>query len=69
MWGRSLQYSYNVALTVFKLDGVWQAEETPAVETLEAADRFLSGSGPQTIDDATAAELIAAGIGTCTQLT
>lgn len=68
--GRSLVYSYDVSLTVYKTGGQWVAEETPPNEVLEAADRFLAAGGrPQTIDDATAAELIAAGIGTCTLLT
>lgn len=67
--GRALRYSYQVSYTVYKLAGVWTAEETPAAETLLAADRFLaSGGRPQTIDDETAAELIAAGIGTCSLL-
>lgn len=62
----SLTYSYNVYLTVYKTAGVWQAAETPANETLVAADRYLAvGGRAQIIDDATAAELISAGVGTC----
>lgn len=68
--GRSLRYSYNVSLTVYKTGGQWVAEETPSSDVLAAADRLLAVSGrPQTIDDATAAELIAAGVGTCSPLT
>lgn len=70
LWGKSLRYSYPVSLTVYKTGGQWVAVETPATEVLLAADRILAVSGrPQTIDDATAAELIAAGVGTCTQIT
>lgn len=62
----SLTYSYNVYLTVFKAAGVWQAAETPPDATLAAADRYLAvGGRAQIIDDATAAELISAGVGTC----
>lgn len=65
----ALRYSYPVALTVFRVAGHWVAEETPAAETLLAADRSLATGGrPQTIDDATAAELIADGVGTCSPL-
>lgn len=67
--GQSLRYSYQVSLTVYKTAGHWVAVETPATETLLAADRFLAvGGRPQTVDDATAAELIADGIGTCSLL-
>lgn len=68
--GRSLRYSFQVSLTALKVAGVWTAVETPSTEQLLAADRFLAVSGrPQTIDDATAAELIADGVGTCSLLT
>jgi hypothetical protein len=63
----ALRYSYPVSYTVWK-DPVlgWQAAETPATETLEAATQLLAVSGrPQLVDDATATELISAGIGTC----
>lgn len=67
--GRALVYSYQVSLTVYKTGGQWVAEETPPDEVLVAADRFLAVSGrEQVIDDETAAELIAAGIGTCSFL-
>lgn len=68
--GRALRYSYQVSLTVYKTGGHWVAEETPASETLLAAERILAVSGrPQTIDSATALELIADGVGTCSPLT
>lgn len=68
--GRSLMYGYDVSETVWKdANGVWQSQLTPATETLNAASRLLAVSGrPQIIDDATAAELIAAGIGTCSSI-
>lgn len=68
--GRSLRYSYPVSLSVYKTGGHWVAEETPSNETLLAAERFLAlGGRPQTVDDETAAELIADGVGTCSPLT
>lgn len=68
--GRSLVYGFQVSLTVYKTGGHWVAEETPANEVLLAADRVLAvGGRSQTIDDATAAELIADGVGTCSPLT
>lgn len=68
--GQALTYSYNVSLTVYKTGGHWVAVETPANETLLAADRLLAvGGRQQTVDDATAAELIADGVGTCSPLT
>lgn len=62
----SLRYSYPVSETVWKdAGGVWRHQETPGPDLLAAATRLLSVSGrPEIVDDATAAELTAAGIGT-----
>lgn len=63
--GRSLTYSFEVTYTVWKdVDGVWHSMETPPAETLSAASVALAGR-PQIISDSLAAELIAAGVGTC----
>lgn len=63
---RSLIYSYPVSETVWKdQNGVWQHQETPPMDLLLVATQLLSVSGrPQEVDAETAAELIAAGIGT-----
>lgn len=67
--GRSLRYKYPVSLTVFKVGGAWVAQETPSQDQLNAAQVVLAVSGrPSIITDAQAAELIAAGIGTCVHL-
>ena len=64
----SLRVTYPVSETVWKdSNGVWRHAQTPSDDTLAAATHLLAVSGrPQIIDDSTAAELIAAGIGTCT---
>lgn len=65
----SLRYSFPVSSTVWKdTDGVWHAQETPPAETLAAASVRLAGT-PQIVSDALAAELISAGVGTCTHIT
>lgn len=65
--GRSLQYSYPVSQTVWKdVDDVWHVASTPSWEDLTAA--LIYFTGPAVVDDGTAAELISAGIGTCTPL-
>lgn len=71
MHGRALVYGYTVSETVWKdANGVWHSQLTPPTETLNAASELLAVSGrPQIVDDTTAADLIAAGIGTCTQIT
>lgn len=67
--GRSLRYSYPVSFTVWKKNGVWFAEQTPATEILEAADVILAASGrPQIVNAALAAELATAGVGTITPI-
>lgn len=67
--GRSLRYNFPVSLTVFKVGGAWVAVETPSQDQLNAATKVLAVSGrPSLIDDATAAELITAGIGTCVHI-
>lgn len=63
--GKSLVYKTYISLTVYKINGVWVAEETPADDTLQLADQLLAVSGrPQIVDADLANELIAAGIGT-----
>jgi len=66
MLAGSLRYSYPVSFTVWKDEnGVWRAQETPAPTALAAATRLLAVSGrPQIVDDQTANELLAAGVGT-----
>jgi len=65
----SLRYSYPVSETVWKdANGVWQHQETPPGEVLDAASVLLAVSGrPQVVSAAIAAELQAAGIGTITE--
>lgn len=66
--GRSLQYSYKVSKTAWKdAANVWHQDQTPASEDLVAAKVFYTS--PAVVDNTTAAELIAAGIGTCTLIT
>lgn len=62
----ALRYSYQVSQTVWKdADGVWHSEETPAGDLLLTAQRILAyGGRPQLVDQETADELTAAGIGT-----
>ena len=64
---RSLCVRYPVSETVWKdANGVWQHVECPNETDLAGALELLAVSGrPQIIPDTTAAELIAAGIGTC----
>lgn len=64
----ALRYSFPVSETVWKdASGVWQHRETPTMDDLASAQKLLAVSGrPQQVDDATAAELQAAGIGTVT---
>ena len=65
--GRSLQYTLRHSKTVWKdADGVFHQAQTPAWEDLTAAVWFTTT--PQIISDAFAAELIAAGVGTCTPI-
>lgn len=62
---RSLRCTYPVASTVWKdANGVWHAQEVPYAGDLATAQRVLTATGPVQVDAATAAELIAAGIGT-----
>jgi hypothetical protein len=63
---RSLRYSFQVSQTVWKdASGVWRSQETPADDDLAAAQVVLGVTGrPSIVDDVTAAELTAAGIGT-----
>lgn len=63
----SLRYSFTTSSTVWRTDGVWFHQETPAWETLAGADIVMAGR-PQIIPDALAAELIAAGVGVCTPI-
>ena len=61
----SLRYSYQVSPTVWKdADGVWHSQEYPYDADLADAEVVVTRMGPVEVDDATAAELIAAGIGT-----
>jgi hypothetical protein len=62
----SLRYSYMVSFTTWKDQaGVWHSAETPPHDALLAASHRLSISGrPQIVDDQTANELRAAGVGT-----
>lgn len=62
----SLRFTFPVSSCVYKdANGVWQYMEVPPFETLQAAQTVLAGR-PQWIDEATAAELTTAGIGTVT---
>lgn len=66
----NLRFSYQVSQTVWHDADGWHSEETPPAEVLAQADRIMAYPGrPEVVDDATAAELIAAGIGTCLQIT
>ena len=61
----SLSYSYQVSSTVWKdANGTWRALEVPYAGDLIAAQKVITSTGPVVVDDQTAAELIAAGIGT-----
>lgn len=63
---RALRFKTYVSLTVYKINGVWVAEETPADDIISQADEYLAVSGrPELITARVAHELIAAGIGTC----
>lgn len=63
----NLRYSFPVSSTVWKdADGVWHAQEVPYDGDLYAAQVVITRSGPVEVDDDTAAELTAAGIGTIT---
>lgn len=63
----AMRYSFLVSPTVWKdANGVWQVGENPRAAEIENAQRVLTSTGPVTVDSATAAELIAAGIGTIT---
>lgn len=66
----SLRVSYPVSQTVWKdANGVWQAQECPSDDLLAVAQQLLAVSGrPSIVSNATAAQLIAAGIGTCTHI-
>jgi hypothetical protein len=66
MMGSVLRYSYPVSETVWRDEnGVWQHMETPSNDFLLAASKLLAVTGrPQIVDEATAAELVTAGIGT-----
>lgn len=63
----ALRYSYQVSSTVWKdASGVWHAQEVPYDGDLYAAQVVITRMGPVEVDADTAAELIAAGIGTIT---
>lgn len=66
----NLRVSYPVSSTVWKdSSGVWRSQETPSADVFLTAQHVLSVSGrPQTVDQATATELIAAGVGTVVPL-
>lgn len=67
LYGRSLYYSYPTSQTVWKdQGGVWHTQSTPSWEDLTAAQ--VSYTGPAVVSDAIAAELVLAGIGTCTPI-
>lgn len=67
--GKSLRYSYPVSSTVWKdANGVWREQQTPSYEDMLSAQVWMQGT-PQIISDVLAAELIAAGVGTCTPIT
>lgn len=61
----ALRYSYLVSPTVWKdANGEWHSQEFPYDGDLEDAQLVVTRMGPVEVDDATAAELTAAGIGT-----
>jgi hypothetical protein len=63
----SLRYSFYVSPTVWRdSGGAWHVQETPYDGDL-VGSFVLTESGPVFVDDATAAELTAAGIGTITE--
>lgn len=66
----SLKYSFPVCSTVWKDEfGVWQHQESPSQDVLDRASLLLEVSGrPQVVSAGIAAELIAAGIGTITDV-
>lgn len=67
--GRGLRYSFPVSMTVWKdANGVWRQAQTPSYEEMLSAQHWMQGT-PQIISDTLAAELIAAGVGTCTPIT
>lgn len=63
----ALRYSFQVSPTVWKdANGVWHSQECPYDGDLVTALVVLTRNGPVAVDQATADELIAAGIGTIT---
>lgn len=65
--GRGLIYKFPHSMTVWKdAAGVFHQIQTPSTEELTASLWFATT--PVIVSDAFAAELIAAGIGTCTPI-
>lgn len=61
----SLRYSFQVSPTVWKdANGVWHSQEVPYDGDLVNAQKVITSTGPVEVDQTTANELIAAGIGT-----
>jgi hypothetical protein len=62
-WPLGKQVPRDVGLTVYRLAGVWHAEQSTSEEIEAAADRLYFGGHVYTVDQDAADELTAAGFG------
>lgn len=57
----ALRMQLKYGLTVLRIDGAWVETEWPTQQQLEAADLWFPGGTVSTVDEITAAALLAAG--------
>ena len=62
-WPLGKQVPREVSLTVYRVAGVWHAEQATSEEIEAVADRLYFGGHVYTVDQAAADELTAAGFG------